>query len=275
MRTGMRQPSPDAARKASLWGAFFVCALFALAPLAVLAESCRAPGTLREAREVKVVDGDTLRLADGRSLRLIGVNAPERARGGRPSEPFAEAATRQLERLVAADDGKVWLAVGAQARDHYGRSLAHAFGADGRSWAAQLLEAGLGFAVALAPNTALAGCLFAAERRARAAGLGIWRRSPQLAPGQLRQGGFALVRGRINGVEHNRGGLWLALDGALVVQVEPQWLAAFDVRRLQALAGREVEVRGWLVERRSVANRQSARTRWLLQLSHPAMLEAL
>lgn len=275
MRTGMRQPFPDAARKASLWGAFFVCAVLALAPRAVLAESCRAPGPLREARVVKVVDGDTLRLADGRSLRLIGVNAPERARGGRPSEPFAEAATRQLERLVAADDGKVWLAVGAQARDHYGRSLAHAFGADGRSWAAQLLEAGLGFAVALAPNTALAGCLFAAERRARAARLGVWRRGPQQAPAELRRGGFALVRGRIAGVERNRGGLWLALDGTLVVQVEPQWLAGFDLRHLQALAGREIEVRGWLVERRRVAQHPPARARWLLQVSHPTMLEAL
>lgn len=55
----------------------------------------------------QVVDGDTLRLVDGRSVRLIGINTPEVGRKGRSSEPYAEAARRRLQALVNASDGRV------------------------------------------------------------------------------------------------------------------------------------------------------------------------
>lgn len=269
----MRNPFPGAAKKASLWGAFFVCAALCLPHPARAAGECRAPGPLREAQVAKVVDGDTLRLRDGRSVRLIGVNAPELAHGDRPAEPLAEAATRQLERLVAQSDGQVALVAGAQARDRYGRTLAHAFGRDGRNWEAQQLAEGLGFAVALAPNTALVDCQQAAERAARAAGRGVWRRSPVLEVAQLRQGGFTVVRGRVRTVEHNRGGVWLQLDGPLVLRIESQWLTPFGEAALQGLVGREVEARGWVVDRARRGALKPGQARWMLQLSHPAMLE--
>nr|WP_254797566.1 thermonuclease family protein [Pseudomonas aromaticivorans] len=242
-------------------------------PLQAPAAECRGPGPLREAQVARVVDGDTLRLTDGRSVRLIGVNAPEQARRGRPAEPFADAATRHLVQLVAASGGRVALLAGEQARDHYGRSLAHAFGRDGRNWEAQQLTAGLGFAVAMAPNTALVDCQFTAERAARAAGRGVWSQSPLLETSRLRRGGFALLRGRVARVERNRGGLWLELDGSLVLQVEAQALARFDERALRGLAGRTVVVRGWVVDRSRRGVLGPGQARWLLQLSHPAMLE--
>lgn len=272
MRIGMRQAFPAATKKASLWGAFFVCALFSLASACALADDCRASGTLREARVAKVVDGDTLRLTDGRSVRLIGVNAPEMGREGRPAEPFAVAATRQLEHLVAANGGRVSLLIGAQARDHYGRSLAHAFGRDGDNWEAQQLAAGLGFAVALAPNTALAACQFAAEAEARARGRGLWRRNPVLDATQLRRGGFALLRGRVESVERNRGGVWLELEGDLVLQVAAPALAQFDEGALQRLRGQVVEARGWVVDRQRRTALKPGQARWLLRITHPAML---
>ena len=266
---------PGATKKASQWGAFFVCAIVALLPLQASAEECRIPGELRMAQVARVVDGDTLRLADGRSVRLLGVNTPELAHDGRPAEPFAEAAARHLERLVAQSAGQVALVAGEEGHDHYGRSLAYAFGRDGRNWEAQQLAEGLGYAVAIAPNTALAGCQWAAERAARAAGKGLWRRSPVLEVGQLRQDGFALLRGRIATVERNRGGAWLALGDALVLHVPPQWLAQFGGRDLEGLAGREVEVRGWVVDRGRRGALRPGQARWLLELSHPAMLGVL
>ena len=52
---------------------------------------------LREiATPSEVVDGDTLRLEDGRRVRLVQIDAPEQA-----SECHGEAARRALERLVA------------------------------------------------------------------------------------------------------------------------------------------------------------------------------
>lgn len=270
---GMLQRFPDAAKRASLWGAFFIACVLSFGVAPVRAANCTSPGPLREAQVARVVDGDTLRLADGRSVRLIGVNAPELAHDGRAAEPLAEAATQHLQRLVEASGGQVGLLPGEQAYDHYGRSLAHAFGRDGRNWEAQQLAEGLGFAVAIAPNTALSGCLFAAERAARAAGKGVWRQSPLLEAGQLRRGGFALVRGRVESVERNRGGVWLELAGPLVLHVAPQWLGQFDERVLLGLEGREIEVRGWVVERSRRGAPAAGQARWLLNLSDPAMLE--
>ncbi|WP_376748670.1 thermonuclease family protein, partial [Stutzerimonas nitrititolerans] len=72
-------------RKASLVGAFFVSAFFAAAASA----ACSPPGPLQVQKVAQVIDGDTLRLVDGRSVRLIGLNTPELGRKGRRAEPFA------------------------------------------------------------------------------------------------------------------------------------------------------------------------------------------
>ena len=112
-------------KRASLVGAFYVCLLVTWSAPA----ACLAPGKLAQVRVSKVVDGDTLRLQDGRRVRLIGINTPELSHYGRPVEPFAVQAQRRLQALVAANDGYVGLQVGSQAKDHYGiacfRKLLH------------------------------------------------------------------------------------------------------------------------------------------------------
>lgn len=67
-------------------------------------------------RVAYVVDGDTVRLANGRYVRLIGIDTPERGR------PYYQAAKRHLDRLV---EGWVRLVNPASTddRDHYGRLL--------------------------------------------------------------------------------------------------------------------------------------------------------
>lgn len=81
-------------RKASLVGAFFMAAICAMPAQAF----CPLPVKPQQVAVRQVLDGDTVRLGDGRSVRLIGINAPELGRKGRPSEPYAEAA-RQRCRL--------------------------------------------------------------------------------------------------------------------------------------------------------------------------------
>ena len=63
-----------------------------------------------------VVDGDTIRLTNGQSVRLIGIDTPEQGR------PYYLAAKRHLDRMV---EGKVRLVNPASTddRDHYGRLL--------------------------------------------------------------------------------------------------------------------------------------------------------
>jgi endonuclease YncB( thermonuclease family) len=258
-------------KKASQVGAFFV-SVFLVAPAWAF---CPAPGKLPQIKVERVVDGDTLRLADGRSVRLIGLNAPERARDGRPAEPFAEAARKRLQALVAANDGRVGLRQGEPARDHYGRTLAHAYDAAGRNLEAQLLAEGLAYLVAFAPDSGLVGCQQVAERQARSARLGLWRQTQVVAPETVKRGGFALVRGRVVSVQRNRGGLWLELDGPLVLRVAPKLLRYFDVDALQRLDGRQVEVRGWVVDRARKGGVKPGQARWMLSLTHAAMFEVL
>lgn len=175
---------------------------------------CPLPQQPQQVLVRQVVDGDTVRLADGRSVRLIGINAPEIGRNGRTSEPYAEAAKRRLQALVKASDGRIGLVPGVEAKDKYGRTLAHIYGRNGDNLEAQLLSEGLGYRVAVAPNVRLSGCQQLAEQAARKAGSGLWRRSPVVPAGEVRQPGFAVVGGRIKGIERNRGGVWLTLDDA-------------------------------------------------------------
>ena len=257
-------------KKASLVGAFFVSFY-----LGAGHAQCPLPGPLTVAEVQKVVDGDTLRLADGRSVRLIGLNSPELGRQGRPAEPYAERARRRLAELVAASDGRIGLQSGQQDRDRYGRTLAHGYDARGRNLEAQLLAEGLGYLVAIPPNLQLVDCQRTAERSARQRRLGLWRQSPLQSPQQLMRSGFALIRGRIERVERNGGGIWLELEGPLVLRVAPAVLRYFDVQRLQSLAGQRVEARGWVVDRSRRGGVKPEQARWLLPLSHAAMLEVV
>lgn len=258
-------------KKASLVGAFFVSAVF----LPSAAAFCPTPDGLPVVRVEKVVDGDTVRLTDGRSVRLIGINAPEVAHKKRPAQPLAEQARQRLQVLVAASSGQVSIQVGQQARDHYGRTLAHIYDAKGQNLEAQLLAEGLGFQVAIAPNVTLLTCQQAAERSARAARLGVWRQPAARAPSQLNDSGFALIQGQVVKVEQNRGGIWLQMDGPLVVQVAKKALPAFDAKTLRSLQGQRIEVRGWVIDRSRRGNQQRGQVRWMLPLTHPGMLEVL
>ncbi|MBA1202354.1 thermonuclease family protein [Pseudomonas capeferrum] len=256
-------------KKASLVGAFFVGAIWQLSAEAF----CPAPEKPRQVTVRHVVDGDTLRLADGRSVRLIGINAPEIGRRGKASEPFAEVARRRLQALVKASDDRIGLVAGAESKDRYGRTLAHAYGRGGVNLESVLLGEGLGYRIVIPPNGRLADCQLKAEQAARKARLGVWRQSPARRPNTVRQAGFAVIAGRVSSIERNRGGLWLTLDGAVVVQVPGRQLKRFPSGFFDSLKGRQIEVRGWVRDRSSQGGLKPDRSRWLLPLTDPGMLE--
>jgi endonuclease YncB( thermonuclease family) len=258
-------------KKASLAGAFFVSAFWLCAAQAF----CPAPDGLASVTVQRVVDGDTLRLSDGRSVRMIGLNTPELGKKGRADEPFAVTARKRLEALVAASDGRLAVLPGKESKDNYGRTLAHLYSADGANLEAQMLAEGLGFQVAVAPNVDLVACQQAAERSARQAGLGVWRQSPVLKAEQINTSGFAVLSGRVSKVQRNRGGVWIELQDAVVLRVAPNMLGQFDVAALERLKGKQIEARGWVVDRSRRGGRKNGQARWLLPLTHPTMLQAL
>ncbi|PVZ58705.1 nuclease [Pseudomonas sp. B1(2018)] len=258
-------------KKASLAGAFFVSAIW----LSGAQAFCPTPGGLTPVAVQRVVDGDTLRLSDGRNVRMIGLNTPELGKQGRSDEPFAVAARKRLEALVAASDGRVGLVPGKESKDHYGRTLAHVYGADGANLEAQMLAEGLGFQVAVAPNVDLVACQQAAERNARQAGLGVWRQSPVLKAEQISTSGFAVLSGRVSKVQRNRGGVWVELQDSVVLRVAPNLLARFDVDSLESLKGKQIEARGWVLDRSRRGGLKEGQARWMLPLTDPAMLQAV
>jgi len=258
-------------KKASLVGAFFVSAIW-LGP-AHAEVFCPAPGHITTFEVQRVVDGDTVRLKDGRSIRMIGVNAPETGKKGSSDEPFAVAARQRLQALVDASGGKIGVVLGRESKDRYGRTLAHLYGANGGNLEAQLLADGLGFQVAVAPNVDLVACQQAAERSARQARLGLWRQSAVLKASQIKQSGFAVVSGRVSKVERNRGGIWIELQDALVLHIAPNLAGRFDGALLERLQGQSVEARGWVLDRSRRGGLKNGQARWLLPLTDPAMLQ--
>ncbi|WP_237059596.1 thermonuclease family protein [Microbulbifer sediminum] len=209
-------------------------------------------------------DGDTLLLEDGRSVRLIGVNAPEMPRNGKPGEPLALEATDFTERFL--DGGDVELVYDRDRRDRYGRVLAHVYNHRGESLESALLSSGLAFHIAIAPNLALAECLATREERARLAGRGIWAPGTwpvvQAADIQPGDGGFVLLRGRVEEVDRNRY-LWLELDGPVALRLDADRDYGQTVRR--DWQGREIEVKGWLVDRGTkYLSRFPQNKRWLI-----------
>lgn len=254
--------------KAPLVGAFFMSAIW----LPSAEAFCPAPGNLPTATVQRVVDGDTLRLTDGRSVRMIGLNTPETGKKGKTAEPFAEAAQRRLQALVDESAGQVALQIGRQGKDHYGRTLANVYSRNGENLEARLLSEGLGYQVAVAPNVALVDCQRSAEQAARQAGRGLWRNSPVQPVDAISRSGFAVVSGKVRNVERNGGGLWIELEGSLVLRIEPRLVSQFDASMLEHLEGRQIEARGWVVDRSRRSGLEAGQARWLLPITHPAML---
>ncbi|GAB4276495.1 MAG: hypothetical protein Kow0092_32260 [Deferrisomatales bacterium] len=135
---------------------------------------------------IRVVDGDTVVVRrEGRreTVRLLGVDTPERGRQGRPGEPYARAAERFTRRLLARAE-RVELQVAGDRVDAHGRTLGFLWlTLPGRDAPVNLSEALLAEGLAKAirhfdyPGK---GGFLELEARARREGRGLWtgRRNP-------------------------------------------------------------------------------------------------
>lgn len=217
----------------------------------------------------QVFDGDTVALADGRRVRLLGINTPEIGRDGAPSEPFAEEARRLLAELAGPGAGLL-LRTDVEQRDRYGRLLAHGFSADGANLQARLLVAGLATTLVVPPNQWRVACYGRLEADARSRGAGVWsldayRPTPaESLPDTAR--GFHLVTGRVQRIGESRGNLWLNLAPRMAVRIPREDLVYFGNLDPRGLAGRRLEVRGWVQRRRGELR---------ITVRHPAALAVL
>ncbi len=224
----------------------------------------------------RVIDGDTLRLVDGRMVRLIGINTPELARDGRPAEPLAQAARTALVKMLKGAP-TVGLQFGRERLDRYKRLLAHVYLPDGRSLEKRLLEDGLAAYVVVPPNTARLRCYRRAERRARDTERGVWRsvyRPVPVADVARDRGGFRIITGEVVRVGKSKHSLWLNFQRrpsegrreGVAVRINREDLGYFKRWDPRELEGRRVTVRGWW---------RPYKKQLVTRLRHPAALEIL
>jgi endonuclease YncB( thermonuclease family) len=236
-----------------------IAALAALAfVIAARTQACEVPlsstGAHAAARQiVKIIDGETLKLADGAELRLVGVQVPARRSAG-----DAKAA------LAALALGKqVWLAPENAPRDRYGRLLAQIFVGEGPGTPAELwlqgrlVELGLARVETRKENRACAAELLALEEKARAAKQGLWAlavfaiRSADAIPRED-IGTFELVEGIVHDVATVGGRTYINFgpdwktDFTVTIEARDRKLFAADALKPEALRGRKTRVRGWV-----------------------------
>lgn len=183
----------------------------ALTAAAALAVSF-IPGEQSRGVVVKVYDGDTLQLANGDKVRLIGIDAPEAheseklfadaGRTGRDPEAIKAMGRRAMEFTREWAVGqKVLLEYDVEKKDRYGRKLAYVFvpfprpalsggsrsgyiiSREGKRWYflnATILQAGYAQPMVIKPNVKYAQIFEVLYQQAQEYQLGLWQENKPL-----------------------------------------------------------------------------------------------
>ncbi|RDV03783.1 thermonuclease family protein [Undibacter mobilis] len=197
-----------------------------------------------------VRDGRTLLLADGREIRLAGIEA---SADGVALRALVAGQALRIERI---------------SDDRYGRVVAFAYIGEPKEAAAELLQiallkAGQARVSARPGPKSCAQALLSAERTARAASLGLWAdpnfaplRSQNLTISAPEMGQFALIEGQVLSVREsgatiyvNFGRRWTRDFAVTIPKREARNFAAAGIEP-KMLERRRVRVRG-ILERRS------------------------
>jgi endonuclease YncB( thermonuclease family) len=215
----------------------------------------------------KVVDGRSFVLADGREVRLAGIEVPPMPETDGAAPPDASdgglAAASALAALVVGQE--VVLKRAKSATDRYGRLLADAdVTRDGVAGSVAKILVAQGFArVAGRPGDFVCtGELRSAERAARMAKLGLWadpryfsKQAENPADISAERGRFTLVEGKVVSVRESGGTIYVNFgrrwseDFTVTIAKRNERIFAAAGIDPQKLAGRHVMVRGWVEER--------------------------
>lgn len=231
-----------------------------------IANNC-SPSSNTEAATVKwVYDGDTVKLTDGRRIRIIGIDTPEMPRKNKNGEPFAGQATEALRAKLASHNYHVRLQIGKQAFDKYGRQLAHLFTPDHQNLSQWLLKQGFATSLLLYPNVTFADCYREAEKSAQRTQKNIWSQSSFQTQTALQLDknvtGYLRLKGTVRRINHRKKRVTLILDEKIYITIKEPELTLF--KKLDQLTGKTITVSGMLYRYKGKA---------YLRLHHPSYLE--
>lgn len=115
---------------------------------------------------VRVIDGDTIELADGNIIRYIGIDAPELG-----SDCYSEEATKKNRELVEGKEVK--LEKDVSDKDRYGRLLRYVY-VDDILVNELLVREGFAYAKNYDPDTSYLEQFAVAEYKAKDSNMGLW-----------------------------------------------------------------------------------------------------
>ena len=135
---------------------------------------------------IKVIDGDTLRLSTGESLRLIGIDSPEQRYNDKLKRDAMQSgedvrtiiskgqAAYKFTRSLA--EGKfIQIEFDEEKYDDYGRLLGYAFFADGTLINLEIMKEGFARPLTIRPNVRYADSFYNAYLQAKEMRKGNWK----------------------------------------------------------------------------------------------------
>jgi micrococcal nuclease len=234
-------------------------------------EAIAALPLLETSSVAKILDGGTILLEDGKTIRLAGIEVPLPPLGHAADTLWVwdEAARSALETLV--DGHQVTIRDALPTPDRYGRIIAQVVRDDGLWLEGDLIAQGA-VRVQATPETAgLEPAMLQREAAARRDGLGLWqaRFYDIRAPGALdhESGSFQIVEAVIRKAEDRHGVIWLDLGENAAARLERPARQKFKSAGLDplTLAGQKLRLRGWV----------EWQGRPVLELTHPEAVELL
>ena len=260
---------PDSPAAGTAWSHPHLRNRVGMTALAVVVTLCcqlggmASAGSLRLGEVARIIDGDTLILVSGETIRLAGINTPELGYQGRPDEPLARQARNALRAQLVS--GSVGIEDASQNRDRHGRTLAYLFTSDGTSVQRALLRQGLASTVAISPNDRYLEQFIQAEHTAWRADRGIWG-LPYYVPrsADRARGGYQFIYDRVSRIKIGKKWFAFSLGGEFMILIRRADWKAYFAYPPAALDQAAVAVRGWVSKKK---------TRARLVLNHPFMLE--
>lgn len=120
----------------------------------------------------KVIDGDTIELENGETVRLIGIDTPETVHPSKAVEYYGKEASDFTRMLV--EEKQVKLEFDVQKLDKYNRLLAYVYLEDGTFLNAELVKEGYAKVSTYPPNVKYADLFTKLQKEARENNRGLW-----------------------------------------------------------------------------------------------------
>ena len=168
-----RRRGQRACRSILLWAAAATCPESSAPAQEPGTRATLRPVTASKCTVSRVIDGDTLECGRNEKIRLIGIDAPERAQ-----KPFGPDALKALESLLPVGS-QVKLELDTAPVDRYRRVLAYVWLGD-TLVNERMVHLGWAISVDYPPNTRYSARLHAANQEAKRLGRGVWANGAML-----------------------------------------------------------------------------------------------